>query len=131
MILSFAEHLSCYKDQIHLKKTLETSCFWDYLNKKESKSINSGYKFKNNECQYFEYNFINRKRTDSVSLFYEGDQILPKTWAVKGDTALDVQGFLMKILNYNDDTVTMKLYNSHDTVYLFRNCKTISKSKYW
>lgn len=124
--------INCRNDKKSLQSILEGKCFWDYWDKNETQSISSGYKFRDSgQCYYFEYSFKNDRRSDSVDLFYEGDQILPKTWSIIGDSILIVQEFPMRVLTFNSDTVFLAQKGRKDTIYLIKNCKTVSKSKYF
>jgi len=131
-ILVLGSLVSCQRKHTHVAKILENNCFWDFLDPKQSNYIHDGYRFKKKwECQRFYYRFINQRRTDSVIWYDKDDNIVPNTWEVIGDTILKAQGFPMKIIRYNNDSIVIKLESRNDTAFLIRNCKTVSRSKHF
>jgi len=99
---------------------------------KQSAEIHDGHRFKKKQvCERFYYRFKDQKRTDTVIWYDEEDIIVPKTWEMIGDTILKVQGLTMRILRFNSDSVKLRFAAENDTVFLIRNCKTVSKSKHF
>lgn len=118
--------------QSGLKKNLNNNCGWDYYNKNHPEIPVTHVRFKRNgECYFFIYNFYNRKQTDSVRLFPEGDNISPKTWSIEGDSVMVIQGKRMKVINYNEDTIRLGYYTVDDSIFLYKNCNTKSNSSYY
>ena len=124
LLLSFTLGLTyCHKEP-KLKDILVNNCYWDVLDKRYANIVNTCFKFnEGGDCQYFNYSFFNRQRTDSVYLYDDDDNIRSHTWELKDDS-LFIRGHKFKVLRYMTDSVYLKLNSSNDTVFLIKNCKT-------
>lgn len=111
-----------------LKDILANSCYWDRLDRKYSPVANMCFKFNpDGSCLYFDYVFYNHKRTDTVTLYGEGDNILPKTWSTQGDTAFIGQGMYYPVIRFTLDSIYSKSPNEPDTVIFTKNCNAFRR----
>jgi len=112
-----------------LKDVLANGCYWDRLDSKYSPVANMCFKFNSDgSCLYFDYVFYNRKKTDTITLYGEGDNILPKTWSTKGDTAFIGQGMYYPVIKFTEDSIYSKTPNESDTVIFTKNCNVVRRS---
>lgn len=120
--LAAVMYISC-NDQSSLKKTLTTNCYWDISELNSVHPINSCYKFDvNGNCQFFYYNFYDKKRSDSVFVFDDDDVIIENSWLARKDS-LRIRGSEYIVLKYSQDSVMIRNLVG-DTTILIRNCKT-------
>ena len=111
------------KQKNSLHNVLTADCYWDILEKNSEHPINSCYKFnEDGRCNFFYYNFYNKKRTDSVFLYDDGDVIVPNTWELRSKSNLVIRGTEYHLLQYDTDSVFLK--GGNDTIVLIKNCKT-------
>ncbi len=115
---------NCCNQKKELQSILSVDCYWDILNKGSIHPINSCYRFNHTgKCNFFYYNFFDKKRTDSVFLYDDGDVVVPNKWSLIKDSIIIIRGVEYLILSYNSDSVFLKGVRN-DTVALIRNCKT-------
>ena len=109
-----------------LKEILKTDCFWDRTGDKQVfGGLNSCYKFfPSGKCSFYYYKFYNRKRTDAVFHYDDGDVIVPEVWSVSGDTSLIIRGIQYKVLNTALDSVLLVEQSTNDSFILRKNCNT-------
>ncbi len=125
--LIFASQLLSCTNKSELRKSLETKCFWDMLDRRYTEFPNSTYKFYDNGIvDYFNYVFLNRNKTDTIELASDGDNIRPKKWNLEGDTILNMRGYRMKVLRYTSDSIFANFYNHNDLILFIKNCKQIT-----
>jgi hypothetical protein len=82
-----------------------------------------------NTCLYFDYVFHNRKKTDTVTLYGEGDNILPKTWSAQGDTLFIAQGMQYHVIRFTSDSIYTKWRDEPDTVIFTKNCNSVRRHR--
>lgn len=116
---------SCCIKKEEIQSILVTNCYWDILDKASPHPINSCYKFnENGSCKFYYYHFYDRRRTDSVFLFDDGDNIIPDKWSLIKDSIL-IRSNTYYVIKYSSDSVfliTPKL----DTMVLIKNCTTFN-----
>ena len=113
----------------NLNSVLVNGCYWDILDKNSSPVANMCFQFNTDgTCQYFDYHFTKNKRTDTISLFYEDDNILPKTWSTQGDTIIIAQATHFPVLRYTADSIYTKFKTSQDTIILIKNCASVRRN---
>ncbi len=118
----FFSCIACGSKQ-NLKKNLTGNCFWDIHDPMISGSVNSCYKFEaNGDCYYLYYNFYNKKRTDSVSRYDNGDVVVPNKWYIDDDS-LKIRGLTYNIEKIADDSLFL-LGNNNQKLILVKNCAT-------
>jgi len=111
------------RQESSLQDVLTEDCYWDILEKNSEHPINSCYKFNGDgRCNFFYYNFYDKKRTDSVFLYDDDDVVVPNTWELRNGSDLVIRGTEYRLLHYNSDSVFLKGRN--DTIVLVKNCKT-------
>ena len=109
-----------------LKKVLSSHCYWDILDRRYSDVANTCYQFKENGvCLYFNYNFFARKRTDSVYLYDDDDDIRPNTWLIEGDSVFIARNTRCPVIKYTTDSIYVKWPQNPDTMILIKNCRTV------
>ena len=117
---------NCCDHKKDLQRVLSINCYWDIIEKGSPHPLNSCYRFDiTGKCNFFYYNFYNKKRTDSVFLYDDGDVIVPNTWALENDSSISIRGIAYTILQYNSDSVFLRSLGN-DTVILIKNCKTFN-----
>lgn len=124
IVLCFvAVFLSYCNGKNELRDILTDDCYWDILNKGSIHPINSCFKFKDDgTCNFYYYNFYDKKITDSVYLFDDGDVIVPKKWKVIEDS-IQIRANKYNIIRYNLDSVFLTATGT-DTMVLIKNCVT-------
>ena len=111
-----------------LKQTLANGCYWDRLDREYAPIANMCFKFNTgSSCLYFDYLFYNHKKTDTITLYYEGDNILPKTWSVQGDTLFIAQGMRYPVIRFTSDSIYSKWSGKNDTVIFTKNCNSVRR----
>lgn len=109
-----------------LRDILTTNCFWDVSNKGTTHPINSCFKFMDDgSCKFYYYNFFDKKRTDSVYQFDDGDVIVPNKWNVKNDS-IQIRANKYHLIRYDSDSVFLTA-TGVDTMVLIKNCVTVSQ----
>lgn len=94
------------KQKNDLRNVLITGCYWDILEKNSEHPINSCYKFnEDGGCDFFYYNFYNKKRTDSVFLYDDGDIVVQNTWELRGKSNLVIRGIGYHLLQFDIDSI--------------------------
>lgn len=125
-IFCFSIALFSCNQKKRLESVLSVDCYWDILNLNSLHPINSCYKFRETgKCKLFYYNFFDKKRTDSIFLFDDGDVVIPNKWSLIKDSEISIRGLEYLILKYNSDSVFLKGVKN-DTVVLIKNCKTFN-----
>jgi hypothetical protein len=115
----------------HLSQNLIGDCFWDIFDKRYTNAPNTAFKFNDRKAYYFHYMFSERKKTDTIQLYDDNDDIRPNTWNAEGDSILNVRGYKMKVIRYTKDSVFLNFYNHDDLIILIRNCNPVMKKKYY
>jgi hypothetical protein len=118
-----------------LQQVLVSDCFWDRTGDNQViGGLNSCYRFfSDGRCYYYYYQFrferqgdsVVRFRKDSAYRYSDGDNIMPDTWKLQGDTLLYIEGVPHKALNVTFDSVLVVEQGTGDTLLLRKNCKTI------
>lgn len=106
-----------------LRDILSVDCYWDILDKGSIHPINSCYRFKKDgSCGFYYYNFFDKKRTDSVYLYDDGDVVVPNKWSLTNDSIL-IRANKYSIIRYSSDSVFLTA-TGVDTMVLIKNCAT-------
>ena len=106
-----------------VQNILSTDCYWDILDTGSPHPINSCYKFsKTGDCKFYYYIFLDKKRTDSVFLFDDGDVVVPNKWKVVKDS-IQIRANKYLVIKYNPDSVFLTA-TGKDTMTLIKNCRT-------
>jgi hypothetical protein len=114
---------ACHKQK--LQDVLAANCYWDILEQGADHPINSCYRFyKDGKCQFFYYNFFNKKKTDTVFWYDDGDVVVPDLWKDNGGS-LSIRGADYSIVNFNPDTISL-LNKNGQALQLIKNCATVS-----
>lgn len=126
IVFCFIVSLLCNCDEKKgVRDILTTNCFWDVLNKGAIHPINSCFMFKDDgSCMFYYYNFFDRKRTDSVYKFDDGDVIVPNKWNVMNDS-IQIRANKYHLIKYESDSVFLTA-TGVDTMVLIKNCSTIN-----
>jgi hypothetical protein len=122
LLLNLILFSSCKNSkQLSLVNVLKSECFWDRTGDNQViGGLNSCYRFlPNGKCYFYYYNFYNKRITDSVYKYDDGDNILPDTWSVVGDTLLIATGAHYRVLNFCKDSVVVGL--RYDTITFIKN----------
>lgn len=115
-------------NQNALENNLQTDCFWDILDIGSIHPINSCYKFnKDGTCNFYYYNYFEKRRTDSVYIFNDNDVVVPNYWKLLNDSLI-IQSNKYYVIRNNFDSIVMTA-TGFDTVILIKNCKTFSTNK--
>lgn len=123
-ICLLAVFFNCCNQKKDLQSILSVDCYWDILDKGSPHPINSCYKFrKTGRCNYYYYNFFDKKRTDSVYQYDDFDVIVPNKWVMLSDSIISIRGIEYLILKYNSDSVFLRGVRK-DSITLIKNCKT-------
>lgn len=108
-----------------LGSILKAECFWDILHVGVIHPINTCYKFDNyGVCNFFYYNFYNKKRTDSVYMSDDDDVVVPHRWSLDNDSIV-IRANKYYIIRYNTDSIFLTATGS-DTMILIKNCNSYS-----
>lgn len=100
-------------------------CFWDILDIGSIHPINSCYKFRQNGiCDFYYYNFFDKKRTDSVFLYDTDDVIVPNKWSLIKDS-IQIRANKYFVIRYNQDSIFLTA-TGIDTMVLIKNCTTFN-----
>lgn len=106
-----------------LRDILSVDCYWDILDKGSIHPINSCYKFsEDGRCNFYYYNFFDKKKTDSVYLYDDGDVVIPNKWNLIKDSVV-IRSNRYHIIRYDSDSVFLTA-TGVDTMVLIKNCKT-------
>mgnify|MGYP000943815096 CR=1 FL=1 len=113
-----------------LRDVLSSKCFWDRTEEdRVIGGLNSCYQFlPDGQCFFYMYNFYNRRKSDSVYRYFDDDVIVPNRWSVEGDTILIARNYRLKILNFDESSVSYIGYKN-DTIVLRKNCKTFREGR--
>ena len=121
----FVVLLSNCNSKKEVRDILTVNCYWDILNKGSIHPVNSCFKFKKDgSCGFYYYNFFDKKRTDSVYLYDDGDVIVPNKWNVKNDS-IQIRGNKYYIISYDSDSLFLTTTIA-DTMVLIKNCATVN-----
>lgn len=109
-----------------LSEILAGGCFWDITGEKQViGGLNSCYRFlPDKSCFFYYYRFYNKRITDTVYRYYDGDNIVPDKWYAKGDTLLVARNTHYKVLTFDTVSVTVEGYKK-DTMVFRKNCNTL------
>lgn len=119
--------ISCNKEK-ELRDILKANCYWDILNKGAIHPVNSCFKFKDDgSCNFYYYYFFDKKRTDSVYKYDDGDVIVPNRWHLKNDS-FQIRANQYYLIRYTSDSVFLTA-TGIDTMVLIRNCMTVNPNK--
>ena len=126
IVLCFVGTLLSYcNEKIELSDILSDDCYWDILDKEPVHPINSCYKFKEDgSCSFYYYNFFDKKKTDSVYLYDDGDVIVPNKWNLIKDS-IQIRANKYYVVRYNPDSVFLTSRET-DTMVLIKNCATFN-----
>ena len=81
------------------------------------------FKFKKDgTCSYFSFNYFQRKRTNTVELYYENDNLIPPQWKWINSDSLQIRHVKCSILKYNQDSIFLTVRQGTDTTILIKNC---------
>jgi len=111
-----------------IRDTLTDNCYWDVIDKQVYYMTNACYRFmKDGKCDFFYYNFRDKKRINTVFRFDFDDVIVSKTWLLQNDNTLNIQGINYNITCYNQDTIVLKniLSTIKADLVLVKNCTTV------
>jgi hypothetical protein len=126
IVLCFVVALLSYcNEKKELRDILSGDCYWDILDKGSVHPINSCYKFKEDgTCSFYYYNFFDKKKTDSVYLYDDGDVIVPNKWNLIKDS-IQIRANKYYLIRYNPDSVFLTATGT-DTMVLIKNCATFN-----
>ena len=115
--------LSYCNQRKELRDFLSVNCYWDILDIGSVHPVNSCYKFnKDGRCNFYYYNFFDKKKTDSVYLYDDGDVVIPNTWNLIKDSIV-IRANKYHVIRYNADSLFLTATEA-DTMVLIKNCKT-------
>jgi hypothetical protein len=114
---------NCCNQKKELQSILSAGCYWDILDKGSIHPINSCYKFgEAGTCNFYYYTFFDKKRTDAVFLYDDGDIIIANKWSLAKDSIF-IRSNRYHIMRYSSDSVFLTSKQT-DTTVLIKNCKT-------
>lgn len=115
---------NCGKRNTSLQKILTVPCYWDIMEIDSPNPINSCYKFDiEGKCNFYYYNFFDKKRTDSVFLYDDNDVAVPNQWNIEKDSIL-IRLNKYRIVKYTSDSVFLDKAEGKSKLILIRNCLT-------
>ncbi len=116
--------ISCQTKKPNLRSILASPCYWDISGAQHTNTVNSCYKFnENGTCYFFYYNFLNKKKTDSVYRYDDDDVIVSDTWSIERDSIVTARSIEYIVSEYNEDTIYTKP-GPNGVIALIRNCRT-------
>jgi|JRYE01.1.fsa_nt_gb hypothetical protein len=119
------------KKGLRLETVLQNKCAWDVIFLKQDSIPRYCLRFKSKGlCYYFKYVFNKRNKTDSVVHYNDGDNIMPNTWEVQGDSILFIRGQKVYVSRITQDSIYLN-DKVRLSVILVKNCFIKSKSEYW
>jgi len=105
-----------------LASILVNNCYWDIYEVRSSHPMNSCYRFdQNGNCNFYYYNFLDKKRTNTVFSYNDDDIAISNKWKMQGDS-IEIRSINYYISKYSKDSVF--LTGRRDTMILIKNCLT-------